>query len=397
MRAWTASILTDLWGDIPFSQAIGAKDGNFSPGYDTQEDVYNTILSDLKTASDLLAQGGTIGGDLLYAGDLNKWRKFANSLRIRYLMRLEKKRGGATIGSEIQSILNSEPVFESNDESASLPFLTTAPNQYFMHTARVGGFDEHRMGQRAEVRMKALDDPRMFVYFRPIDNPDSLNFYLGDLAQLGSSATKFRDFFLGVYNSDPEAAQQYYNLFKGLPNGLSESNAINYNGSRQNQSRMGEILRELPNGVAMHYMTYPELQFILAEAAQKGYIGGSAEEFYLNGVDAAFAMYGITPADSYFTQEGVQFSTDPETALDQIAAQKWMALFVNSMEAYIDWRRTGRPEIAPGPDNVNDNRVPLRFTYPSEEQALNKDAWSAAVQRLGGDDDINAKMWLLQD
>ncbi len=398
MRAWMASVLTDLWGDIPFTQANGGKvDDNFTPVYDSQEDVYNNILADLASASDLLTQGGAIGGDILFEGDLEKWRKFANSLRIRYLMRLEKKRGGSTIGSEIQTILNTQPVFVSNSDNASIDFLSTAPNQYFMHTARVGGFDEHRMSQKSEFRMKGINDPRMFVYFRPIDNPDSLSFYLGDdVNNLGSSPTRFRDFFLSQYNSDPASVQPYFNLFKGLPNGLSESNAIEFNGSRQNQSRLGEILRELPNGVSMNFMTFPELQFILAEAVVKGYITGNAEELYLSGVNAAFEMYGISPDPTYFEQEGVAFSADTETALDQIALQKWMSLFVTGMEAYIDWRRTNRPEIAPGPDNVNDNRVPLRFNYPDDEQALNSDNWKAAVDRMGGVDDINAVMWILQ-
>lgn len=396
MQSWLVSILTNKFGDVPFTEAIQAKDGNFTPKYDTQESIYNAILSDLATADDLLASGGAVSGDLLFDGDLMKWRRFSNSLRIRHLMRLENKRGGSAIGAEIQSILSSKPVFESNGDNASIPFLNTAPNQYFMHTARVGGFDEHRMSQRAELRMKSINDPRLFTYYRPIDNPDSLAFYLGDLSTLGSSPTKFKDFFLGEYTKDPEAVQKYYPLFKGLPNGLSEGNAINYNGSRQNQARLGEILRELPNGVGMNFMTYPELQFILAEAAQKGYISGDVETYYLNGVNAAFEMYDLTPATSYFEQGAVKLSADMETALDQIAIQKWMALFVTGMEAYFDWRRTGRPEIAPGPDNVNNNQVPLRFTYPGAEQALNGTNWKEAIDRIGGDDEINAKMWLLQ-
>jgi len=317
------------------------------------------------------------------------------------LMRLENKRGGQAVGSEIQNILNSRPVFESMEDDATLPYLATAPNQNPRHSGRVGGFDEKRMSFKAEERMKAINDPRMLVYFRPVDNPDTLAAYFGAdlpgiLASSGMNRTAFRDFLVSAYSNDPESVKQYYPTFKGLPNGLSENNAINFNGSRQNQSRLGEIIRELPDGVGMHFMTYAELSFILAEAAQKGYIQGDVEEFYLNGINAAMAMYDLTPADSYFTQEGVALSADPETALDQIALQKWMALFYQGMEAYFDWRRTGRPAIEPGPDNLNANRVPLRFVYPDAEQALNNDNWKAAIDRIGGDDNINAVMWLLQ-
>ena len=403
MRAWMGGLLTDLFGDVPFTEANRAKEGNFTPAYDRQEDVYNAILADLEEAADLLGTGGGISGDLLYDGNLDQWRKFAHSLRIRYLMRLEEKRGGNSIGAAIQQIIDNEPVFEALEDGASIPYLGTAPNQSPRHTGRVGGFDEHRLSQKAEERMKAIDDPRLFVYYRPIGNPDSLATYFdaATLSQVqansGMNKSAFKDFFTSLYTEGPEAVRPYYPLFKGLPNGLSEGNAINFNGSRQNQSRLGEILRELPNGVSMHFMTYAELQFILAEAAQKGYISGDAEVYYLNGIQAAFDMYGITPHPSYFTQEGVALASDNETALDQIALQKWMSLFVCGFEAYFDWRRTGRPAIEPGPDNVNNNRVPLRFIYPDDEQALNASNWSEAVQRLGGQDDINAVMWLLQE
>jgi hypothetical protein len=400
MRSWMAAMLTDLFGDVPFSEAIKAKDDNFTPTYDTQEDIYNAILNDLKTGAQLVGQGGALDGDLLYGGDLSKWQKFANSLQIRYLMRLEKKRGGSTIGPEIEALKNQ--IFESNEDNASIRYLSTAPNQYFHHTGRVGGFDEHRMSKKAEDRMKAIDDPRLFVFYRPIGNPDSLAFYFDaqDLNNInnnvGMNRTAFKDFFTALYAEDPTAIRQYYPLFKGLPNGLSEGNAINYNGSRQNQSRLGEILRELPDGVSMHFMHYPELMFLLAEAAQKDYITGDPAEYYQKGIEAAFAMYDIAPAASYYTQPGVELSSDQNTALEQIATQKWMSLFVSGIEAYLDWRRTGLPEITPGQDNLNNNQVPLRFIYPGAEQALNGTNWKAAIDLIGGDDNINAVMWLLQ-
>lgn len=398
MRAWMGHVLTDQYGDVPFSQAAKAKEGNVTPVYDAQESIFNSILADLEAADDLLANvNSSISGDLLYNGDLNKWRKFANSLRIRVLMRLENKRGGATVGTEIQNIINSKPIFESNEDNAIVPYLATAPNQNPRFSGRVGGFDEKRMSKTAEDRMKSINDPRMFVFFRPVANQDTIAAYFGsDLPVSVQGATNQKDFLLNAYYNDPESVKQYYPTFKGLPNGLSESNAINFNGSRQNQSRLGEIIRELPNGVDMTYMDYAELSFILAEAAQKGYISGDAEAFYLNGVNAAFAKFDVIPDPSYFDQDGVKLSADRETALDQIAVQKWMGLFYCGMEAYFDWRRTGRPEITPGPDNLNANRVPLRFVYPGAEQAVNGSNWQEAISRIGGDDNINAIMWLLQ-
>jgi hypothetical protein len=152
-------------------------------------------------------------------------------------------------------------------------------------------------------------------------------------------------------------------------------------------------------------MTYSELQFILAEAAEKGMITTSttAETYYTNGVQANFAYYAamvpssygiiVTPTPSYYTQPAVAYTGTSTEKLGKIALQKWVSLFFNGLEGWFDWRRTGIPAVVPGIDNLNNNKVPVRFIYPLSEQALNASNRAAAVTRQGADD-INTLIWI---
>jgi hypothetical protein len=357
LRAWMFSILTDNWGDVPYSEATRAKTDNIiQPVYDTQEAIYDGILADLELASSIIdVNGNAIGGDLIYNGDMQKWRKFANSLRIRALMRISNQRD---VGSEIQNIIDNQPIFESNDDNALMEYLPTQPNTWPVHTFRVGSFDEYRLSQTIETTLKAFGDPRLFHWFRPTDNP----------------------------SDDPE-------LFVGMPNGLSENNASNFNGGAANVSRCGPILYEEPNAVDAVIMQYAELQFILAEAAQRGWITGDAQNYYEQGVAASFEYWGVSLPGDYLEREGVSY----DNTLGVIMTQKWLASFLVGFEAWYDYRRTGLPRfIQPGPDNVNNDVVPVRFFYPSDQQTLNPDNYAAAVSRQGPDD-INTKVWWERD
>lgn len=112
-------------------------------------------------------------------------------------------------------------------------------------------------------------------------------------------------------------------------------------------------------------------------------------------VPAAYNLSIAMPA-GYLTQSNVVYSGTDADKLARIALQKWIALYFNGLEAWFDWRRTGMPAITPGPSNLNNNKVPIRYIYPLSEQSLNTANRAAAVQRQGNTDDLNTKMWLLQ-
>ena len=205
---------------------------------------------------------------------------------------------------------------------------------------------------------------------------------------------------------------------QGVPNGLSDVDALAYNGGVQGVSRVGYTFACLvcndPNQAPPAadapralLMTFAELQFILAEARQRGLITtGDASTYYSNGITANFNYWQIVVPSSYnldiaipptyLTQPNVAFAGTDDEKLAKIALQKWIALYFNGLEAWFDWRRTNSPEIVPGPANLNNNKVPIRYIYPLSEQSLNAANRNEAVQRQGNTDDLNTKMWLLQ-
>jgi hypothetical protein len=378
-------LATDSYGDIPYSEAIKAKtSGVYLPKYDTQEAIYNGLLADLKKANEILGTSNeTIAGDILYNGSVIKWRRLANSLRLRLLMRISKKR---SVNADMQAIvgnLTQNPIMTSNDDNAELKYLADVPaNQWPLYSSRVGSFDEIRVGKTLSDRLRAINDPRLSVFGRPSQR--------------------------SIAAGTP--------VIEGVPNGLGDVAALNFNGGPQGVSRVGysyaclvcndnNQAAPLPNVARGILMNYSELQFILAEASEKGMITSSTstETYYLNGVQSNFAYYAamvpaaygitVTPPATYYTQPAVAYVGTSTEKLGKIALQKWVSLFFTGLEAWFDWRRTGLPVIVPGVDNLNNNRVPVRFIYPLSEQALNKVNRDAAVARQGVDD-INTLIWI---
>jgi len=363
MRSYIFSQLTDLYGDIPYTQAVKASEGIVLPSYDTQESIYTAMLADLKKANTLLGSTNeTIDGDILYSGNITKWKKFANSLSLRLLMRISAKKNVQSQFSEIINNPSQFPIFENNSDNAAITYLAAFPNQFPQATNRVGSFKEFTVSKTLADSLNAYQDPRIFVFGRPTE-------------ESASTATP---------------------LYAGLPNGLSDVDALNYGNNGRAISYVGTLWFEecitargikIAKGVMM---TYPELQFILAEASQKGLISGTALTYYENGVKASFDYFDTKMPDTYLTQSAVSLSSG--NPLVKIATQKWISLFYHSMEAWADWRRSGLPELKPGQSNLNGDRIPSRFLYPLSEQALNATNLSAAISRQGADD-INTKIW----
>jgi hypothetical protein len=359
MQSYLFSQLTDLWNDVPYTQALGALEGNFLPKYDTQESIYTDpetgIIAVLKkSVTTLENSNATIEGDVLFNGDLNKWIKFANSLQVRYLVRISKR---ITDFSALQTLADSGNLMQSNDDNAVVPYLSSAPNQFPLFSASSGTYNEHRMTATVASILKTWDDPRMTVLYS------------------ATPATK--------NNGTPE--------YNGLVNGQSTNTIATSGINLNNISLFGSIFRDIADGVDAQYMQYSEIQFALAEAVARGYISGDANTYYQNAITASFAYYdSAIPAD-YFTR--------PEIALDgtvddltKILTQKWFSLISVGHEAWFNVRRTGIPNLQPGPDNFNEDKYPVRYLYPESEQASNSANYQEAAERIGGDN-INSKGW----
>ena len=389
LKSYMFDRLTAAYGDAPYSEAGRAKiDGTYTPKYDSQEAIYNGILADLKKANEILSKStNAIAGDLLYNGGtaaIIKWRRFANALRVRILMRLSQKR---SVAAELQAIVGDaagNPLFTSNGDNAELRYLALSPNQWPLYDARVGSFDEIRLSKTMSDRLSAVNDPRLPVFGRPSQK--------------------------SIAAGTPKV--------EGIPNGLGDVQALNFNGGPQGVSRVGYTFACLvcndagqpapdptaPRGILM---TYAQQQLLLAEARERGLITTSdAASYYSSGVLSNFeywkmvvpSSYGIdvTNGAAYLAQASVALTGTTAQKLERIHFQKWVANYFTGMEGWFEWRRTGSPAIIPGANNLNNNQVPVRFIYPVIEQSLNGDNRKEAVTRQGGTDDLNTKMWLIK-
>lgn len=367
LKSWMFSLATDSYGDIPYSEAMKGKEGIFFAKYDTQEEIYNGILADLEEANTLLEGAVNISGDIIYNGDIKKWKKLANSLRLRYLLRISDR---MDVSAEMQAILSDPatyPIFESNSDHAVYTYRASSPDQFPLFSARIGSFNEFRASQTMTDKLLSYNDPRLFIFFRPTPETE-----------------------LTSDTGDDE--------YVGIPNGMNDVDALTFNGGPEFQSRIGTLFYEranTPEGLNVAkgvIMAYAELQFILAEAREKGLITtGTAATYYTNGITASFNFYGLTPGPTYFTHAEVAYSGTTEDRLNKIGTQKWISLFFQGMEAWFDWRRTGYPTL-PLAMSPQTDRIPVRFIYPISEQSLNSENRAAAVARLG-EDNITTPVW----
>lgn len=355
MKSWTFGVMTDMWGDIPYSQA-NKSDPTAPPQYDRQKDIYAGILADLKTASDISVPGGTTYGsaDLIYNGDATKWKKFANSLRLRYGLRLSKV-DPATAQAQVAAAI-AAGVFTSNADNALLKWPGDGTNNSPIYNNFVTRDDQH-MSQTLVNAMKSL-----YISIGP------------------TAADTVFDPRLAVY-ADPIASSPSKPLYVGAPNGLQDDAAISI--GINNTSRVGIAYRSKTTPSIL--MAYSEVLFDEAEAAARGWAPGDPASLYNAAIQASMQYNGIPDAvtAAYVASPRVAYSAS--TGLQQIALQRWIALFSEGTEAYSEWRRTGVPDLQPGPAAITTPHiVARRLTYPVSEQSFNNAALQAAITAQGG-------------
>lgn len=342
MRAWNQQVITDLWGDVGYSEALQGRmpgSGN-TVAYDPQQQIYEGMIGELRAAAALLSPAGVRMGkaDLIYQGDPAKWAKFAASLRLRMAMRMSAANPSAA-RTEFAAALGSG-VFTSNADNAVLWYLDDGVSVHPFN-AYYRSAPTHTISASLVDTLKQSADPRLPVY------------------------------------ATPNAAGEY----RGAQNGVTDELPL---------STFSAIGTFFTRPAAPSYlMTYAEVLFLRAEAVERGWVQGNAAELYRQAITAHMLQVGVPQAeiDTYLAQPGVAYD-----GLRSIGVQKWIALFGNGPEAYAEWRRTGRPSLVAGPDAMNDGVIPVRFTYPSSEEALNGEALLAAKARQGNAT-LNSPVW----
>lgn len=353
MEASAYQFLTELYGPIPFTEANTP--GILKPVYDDEATVYAGVIDMYTQAADMLASGtGNIvaSSDLFYGGDTSKWRKLANSLKFRALMRISSTRD---VSSELQALINGGMMMQSNADNASVNYLPAQPDAHpYYETIEFGSRLEYKVNEVLTERLSTLNDPRLDVY------------------------------------AAPNASGQIVGKPGGYGNQTSLPNeALGYTYS--NISGIGDFYLdpELP-GILM---SYDQLSFLKAEAAAKGLISGGiakAQEYYFDGVAANFEFNGLS-ASEYLSREGAGFTTEA-AALDKIGEQMWIALFAQGFEAWTEVRRTNSLGLTAVVEGAI-NEIPSRYYYPTTESSLNNENYSAAVQLLGGDELTSSLIW----
>lgn len=351
-KAYMTMALTDLYGDVPYSEAFKGDQQSSTPKYDSQETIYTGaqgILDNLKKGIEAIKNyTGTLPleGDVLYNGDLNKWLLFANSLQIKALVRISSKRA---VGNELQQIVTEGNYIKSAAEDAIFQFSSSEPNNFRMARLRAGDFNNFVMAKTAQTVLTQLNDPRMAVMYRPFGNATG-------------------------------------NDYNGLQNGIDASQTTI---SLADYSLAGRVFREEAGNLKANYMTNWETNFLLAEAAQRGLITGNAKTYYDTGVKQAFAYWNTALPANYLTG-AARF--DAANGLAQIITQKWIANTINGYEGWIEYRRTGFPALQAVAASLNNNLIPVRLPYPAEEATLNAQHYNTAAQNTSNNS-INHKVW----
>ncbi|EOZ91587.1 hypothetical protein A33Q_4655 [Indibacter alkaliphilus LW1] len=362
LRTWSYSMMTDAFGDIPFSEANRVEEGIFQPEFDSQKDIYLQMLDDLEKANELLSGTSSFiyGGDLIYettgAPGILKWRKFCNSLRLRLLMRILKKDGEINVSEQINMILRDSgkyPVFESIQDDAILRYPGTFPfyNPYF--NLRNLSWNE---GVYYTIYfmdwLNGMNDPRREVWATTVEENGE-------------------EVYKGIMSGYPSEVEYTVGSHSSFP------------GELRDFSDLGLI------------MTFSELEFIFAELALRGFdTPKSVKEHYEGGIEASIRQWGKSLPEGHFENPMIAFNSEAsfEGQLEQIIQHKYFALFFTDYQAWFEKRRTGYPILPRGEGIPAENQFPVRITYPNYLQALNPENLEAAVARMGGDTQ-DTKVW----
>lgn len=387
-RAYIYSRMTDLYGDIPYSEAgKGYLSNLYAPKYDKQADIYADLLKELEQAGGALdATKATYGtADAVYGGDVAKWKRFANSLMLRLGMRLTKV--DANLAQTWVKKAIAGGVMQSNDDIAKINHQDTNDNNRNLdgNTLKTQEYDAANLKGKANSKLS-----KTFVDFLK-NNDDPRLPYFATLWQGNADATQ-------LATASAPAAQ------KGLPNGYDNTTIKNLI-TTWNDNSLAEYSEANLNYVASNaaptlFQTYAEVELLLAEAALRGWGDGQAAAHYNKGVTAAmkmFSLYGATISDAaitaYLTAHPYNASTT-NTQMEQIHTQYWAVNFLNSYEAYANWRRTGYPVLTPTnyPGNETGGVIPRRLKYPQSESSKNATNYNAVVAQQGADL-FTTRMW----
>ncbi|TLU98753.1 SusD/RagB family nutrient-binding outer membrane lipoprotein [Dyadobacter luticola] len=424
-RVLLFSYMTDFYGDVYYSEALKAREGILYPKYDTQDKIYTGLLAELDEANALMDAGTepiSDTYDLMYGGNKEKWKKFSNSLKLRLLMRASAKLPDVAAR---MSALATAPLMSDPSDNAAIGYVGTLGGENSnswtggtLNWGTIDNFDTRRPAKTLVDKLADLNDPRMQVWFAPIEKP-----WTNDPAKNGVSFTTtdpngytYTSTWEYINRKNKDIAQYatkdilldsnkvYAGFIAGMLADWKNGNGhydIAAGGTVGNfkVSKFSKLFRENKHPLLKAMiLNSDEVQFILAEAAVKGYITGSADTYYRKGITNSMLRWGVSQAsiDKYLAQASVALPADKAGQLAKIADQKWIGLFLVSSEAYLDLRRTHLPNIFKN-GRLDGFPFPERYRYPGNELGQNRTAYDLGVSSLSpAVDDQFSKMWLIK-
>jgi hypothetical protein len=424
MRIYMMAKMSDLYGDIPYSEAGRPKLTNY-PKYDKQEDIYTSMLAELQEAQANLASGQSALGahDLYYQGDVAKWKKFANSLMLRLAMRLVKVNPTLAKQYAAQAVANG--VMTSNADNCKLDHVGgKTTNDSSEPFAKINAHEDREfyLAKTFVDMLKQTKDARLCLIGTVAPTQDGKQYTdvqknsdgLWTTADYGNMSYAAQDGMpVGGYSNTGDS--QYF-VGKVDSRFNNADFLANYGAYFSSPNRCTYADPEAPTFV----VTYAQTCFLMAEAAQRGYISGDAATYYNNGVKAAFEQYAQFPdyaaalsalnadatvglgsgatlaqyADAYLQANPFNAAK----ALEQINTQYYINTFGDPHEVFANWRRSGFPALQPAAmakldgQCATDGSIPRRFRYPTRESQVNKEHYDAAVTNMGGDT-FSTRMW----
>ncbi|MCP9768373.1 SusD/RagB family nutrient-binding outer membrane lipoprotein [Lacihabitans sp. LS3-19] len=377
VQAHAFMVLSDRYGEIPYSEAgIGFLEGVVLPTYDTQEFIYKDIIKELTEASaSLNASGKSESADILYKGDISKWKKLGYSLLLRAGMRLSQV--DAAAAKSAVSAAFSGGVMASNDDNFAIVHDANYQNA-------IGGMLNSTEANNFFIpkpfidQLKNTNDPRLAAiavrYVGASSGP----------GQTEAVANRNADVQIGIPMGNDNSGA----IAAAVKDGLSSFYAY----SQIDRTRMAK------NTAPMFFVTHAQTQLLIAEAISRGYLTGSAETYFSNGIKAHMDQMALFSAASAIESEKIQkyISDNPlsTNALEQIGIQYWIASLMNGPEAFANFRRTGFPKLVANPYPLKDIKGDFinRITYPNSEISVNSTNIQAAIGRQGADN-LDTKVW----
>lgn len=420
-RVYMMSLITDVYGDAPFSEAgLGYIAEKYNPRYDTQEEIYYAFFEELKDAeSSLSASGDKINGDVIYGGDIAKWKKLANSLRLRYAMRISDVAPEKAKQEFENALAAAGGVFTSSADDALIKYMEIAfsfgQDSYTDYRGNAlskllfGNDPSNNPSYLCSTffnQMYNTGDPRTFRIARfyydgmmSLTSPENRVDLTEEIISKGITMNP-RD--PGAYSWEPWPTGYDSDIMKEI---AIDNPSVEVSMARETEPKLANNFLKSDNpGVVI---TYAEVNFLLAEAALKGWsVANSVDSYYEAGVRAAMNFlsdnYGcakITDEEfaTYIANNGIGHTNEQRKAA--INTQAWILHFTNPSEAWANVRRSGYPRLKSpaeygfGQFLTGGQEIPLRLSYPVLESSYNKAGYAEALNRMGGSNSWYIPLW----